>query len=153
MVALYLRVIEEQGTMVPSSMDKLSQNKILSSIWHNYVCMARLRAPVDLQESFRKFFSWGSENMYYFVKISTANITNDTLFSFMNWQNMLVQFCQNLHCKYHRWLHVFLHELKKHVAWSNPFDQNYYCKYYMWQVAFLHELMKYVASRNIFHQN
>ena len=81
--------------MVPSSMDKLSQNKILSSIWCDNVCMARLRAPIDLQESFRKFFSWGSENMYYFVKISTANITNDTLFSFMNWQNMLVQFCQN----------------------------------------------------------
>ena len=139
--------------MVPSSMDKLSQNKIFSSIWHNYVCVARLRAPVDLQESFRKFFSWGSENMYYFVKISTANITNDTLFSFMNWQNMLVQFCQNLHWKYHRWLHVFLHELKKHVAWSDPFDQNYYCKYHMWQVAFLHELMKHVASRNIFHKN
>ena len=139
--------------MVPSSMDKLSQNKIFSSIWHNYVCMARLRAPVDLQESFRKFFSRGSENMYYFVKISTANITNDILFSFMNWKNMLVQFCQNLHCKYHRWLHVFLHESKKHVAWSDPFDQNCYCKYHMWQVAFLHELMKHVTSRNIFHQN
>ena len=63
---------------------------------------------------------------------------------------MLVQFCQNLHCKYHRWLHVFLHESKKHVAWSDPFDQNYYCKYHMWQVAFLHELMKHVTSRKIF---
>ena len=58
------------------------------------------RAPIDLQESFRKIFLWGSENMYYFVKISTANITNDTLFSFMNWQNMLVQFCQYLQCKF-----------------------------------------------------
>ena len=66
--------------MVPSSMDKLSQNKILSSIRRNYVCMARLRAPIDLQESVRKIFSWVSENMYYFVKISTANITYDIVF-------------------------------------------------------------------------
>ena len=72
--------------MVPLSMDKLSQNKILSSIWCDNVCMARLRAPIDLQESFRKIFSRGSENMYYFVKISTANIINDILFSFMNWK-------------------------------------------------------------------
>ena len=74
----------QYGTMVPSSMDKLSQNKIHLSIWHNYVCTARLRAPIELQESFSKIFSWGSENMYYFVKISTANITNDTLALFLS---------------------------------------------------------------------